>query len=151
MSKTVPFQTIQFSISTQFKCKYGLIVKNISISAIQCTQIIQFSISMPLLLFIPGSYQVLPFRAGVDLGAMAMKRYSAFPQALASLEPHHQIVQCHIQDTHWGWVLPLCKGAVCVFYRLTWLCSIYDGRSVNTVNVVTGIVYRKHCFPLHFF
>ena len=29
MSKTVPFQTIQFSISTQFK--YNLIVKNISI------------------------------------------------------------------------------------------------------------------------
>ena len=32
MSKTVPFQTIQFSISTQFKCKYSLMVKNISIS-----------------------------------------------------------------------------------------------------------------------
>ena len=28
MSKTVPFQTIQFSIGTQFKCKYVLIVKN---------------------------------------------------------------------------------------------------------------------------
>ena len=27
MSKTVPFQTIQFSISTQLKCKYSLIVK----------------------------------------------------------------------------------------------------------------------------
>ena len=33
MSKTVPFQTIQFSISTQFKCKYSLIVKNIYISS----------------------------------------------------------------------------------------------------------------------
>ena len=31
MSKTVKFQTIQFSISTQFKYKYSLIVKNISI------------------------------------------------------------------------------------------------------------------------
>ena len=29
MSKTVPFQTIQFSISTLFKCNYSLIVKNI--------------------------------------------------------------------------------------------------------------------------
>ena len=27
MSKTVPFQTIQISISMQFKCKYSLIVK----------------------------------------------------------------------------------------------------------------------------
>ena len=33
MSKTVQFQAIQFSISTQFKCKYSLIVKNISISS----------------------------------------------------------------------------------------------------------------------
>ena len=31
--KTVLFQIIQFSISTQFECKYGLIVKNISISS----------------------------------------------------------------------------------------------------------------------
>ena len=30
MSKTVQFQIIQFCISTQFKCKYSLIVKNIS-------------------------------------------------------------------------------------------------------------------------
>ena len=30
--KTVLFEIIQLSISTQFKCKYGLIVKNISIS-----------------------------------------------------------------------------------------------------------------------
>ena len=47
MSKTVQFQTIQFSISTQFKCKYSLIVKNISILAIQFSQavLIQFSIS----------------------------------------------------------------------------------------------------------
>ena len=29
MSKTVQFQIIQFSISMQFKWKYGLLVKNI--------------------------------------------------------------------------------------------------------------------------
>ena len=33
MSETVLFEIIQFSISTQFKCKYGLIVKNIFISS----------------------------------------------------------------------------------------------------------------------
>ena len=32
MSKIVQCQTIQFSLSTQFKCKHSLIVKNISIS-----------------------------------------------------------------------------------------------------------------------
>ena len=33
MSKTVQFQTIQFRLNTQFKCKYSLIVKIISISS----------------------------------------------------------------------------------------------------------------------
>ena len=33
MSKTVPFQTIQFSISTEFKRQYSLIVKSIAISS----------------------------------------------------------------------------------------------------------------------
>ena len=33
MSKTVQFQVLQFSIGTQFKFKYSLIVKNISISS----------------------------------------------------------------------------------------------------------------------
>ena len=72
MSKTVPFQTIQFSISR-------LLVR-----------------------FNPyrGPYQGLTRRARVDLGAMAMKRCSAFPRPPASLNPHHQIVYCHIQDTH---------------------------------------------------
>ena len=38
MSKKVQFQIIQFSISTQFKCKYSLIVKNISISSYSVKQ-----------------------------------------------------------------------------------------------------------------
>ena len=33
VEKTVLFQTIQLRTSTQFKCKYGLIVKKISISS----------------------------------------------------------------------------------------------------------------------
>ena len=45
-----------------------------------------------------------------------MKGYSAFSKAPALLEPHHQIVQCHIQDTHQGGVLPLRRKAVSVFY-----------------------------------
>ena len=53
MYKTVPLQTIQFSISMQFKCKYGLIVKKILFQAIQFSQTIQFSISIPLVLFNP--------------------------------------------------------------------------------------------------
>ena len=45
--------------------------------------------------------EVPPLRAQVYLGTMAIKEYSAFPNAPALLEYHHQIVQCHIQDTRW--------------------------------------------------
>ena len=49
---------------------------------------------MPSLLFNPyiGPYQALPLWARLDLGAIAIKGYSAFPKAPALLEPGHQIV-----------------------------------------------------------
>ena len=48
------FQTIQFSISTQFKCKFSLIVKTFLFQAIQFSQavliqLIKFSISTDFL------------------------------------------------------------------------------------------------------
>ena len=54
MTKTVQFKTIQFSISTQFKCKYNLTVKTFLFLAIQFSQavliqLIQFSISTDFL------------------------------------------------------------------------------------------------------
>ena len=91
-------------------------------------QTIQFSISMPLVLFNPyiGPYQVLPRRARVDLGAMAMKGCSAFPKAPASLGPHHPIVSCHKLDTHGGGgVLLLCRGAVVIFFSPCWLGNFF--------------------------
>ena len=66
--QTVLFQTIQFSISTQFKCQTVLFDPEI------------------------GPYQVLALWARVDLGVMTMKGYSVFPKAPALLKPHHQIV-----------------------------------------------------------
>ena len=100
MSKTVPFQTIQFSISKNFKCKYTVYFsKTFLFQAFQFSQTvliqtIQLIISMQLVLFNPtiGSYQVLPFWARVDQGAIAMKGYSTFLEVLASLKSHHQIV-----------------------------------------------------------
>ena len=44
---------------------------------------------------------MLPLQARVDPGVMAMKEYSAFPKAPVLLEPHHQIVYCHVLDTCW--------------------------------------------------
>ena len=52
---------------------------------------------------------MLPLWAWVDLGAIAMKGYSAFP------EPHHQIVLCHISRTLVVGVLLICRSAVSVF------------------------------------
>ena len=49
-----------------------------------------------------GPYKVLPHRFRVYLRAMPMKGCPVFPKSLESLEPHHQIVLCHIQDTHRG-------------------------------------------------
>ena len=39
----------------------------------------------------------------MNLEAMAMKGYSAFPKDPALLKPHNQIVSCHIQDSRLGW------------------------------------------------
>ena len=59
-------------------------------------------------------YQVLPLRAKVDLGVMAIKGYSAFPKAPELLEPHHQIVSGHTQDTRWGDLTPLQRSSWCI-------------------------------------
>ena len=44
---------------------------------------------------------MLPLRARVYQGAMAIKGYSAFPKPPSLLESHNQIVYCPIQDTRW--------------------------------------------------
>ena len=49
---------------------------------------------------------------------MAMKEYFAFPKAPALLEPLHQNVSCHMQDTRS--FLPLCRDAVGVSYNPNW-------------------------------
>ena len=98
-SKTFIFQAIQLS-------------EKALIQTIQFCINIQFSSISPI-------DRALSDTTWVDLGTMAMKRYSAFPKAPTSLEPHHQIVWCHIQNTLRGVVLPLGRGAVGVFYSLS--------------------------------
>ena len=50
----------------------------------------------------------------VNLEVTAMKEYFTFRKA-QRLEPHHQMVWCHIEDLI-GEVLPLCRDAVSIFY-----------------------------------
>ena len=73
--KTVLFQTIQFSISTHFSSIWSIY------RTLSCA--------------------TTPDR--VDLRAMAIKGYSAFPKVPALLEPHNQIVWCHYKDNRWRW------------------------------------------------
>ena len=72
MTKTVLFQTIQFSISTQFSSVWAII----------------------------GPYQLLPHWAKVDLGGMAMKSYSAFFKAPAL--PSDCLVSYPGHSLEWG-------------------------------------------------
>ena len=57
---------------------------------------------------------MLPRRARVDLGAMAMKGCSAFPKVITGTSSSDCLVSYN-QDTHCG-VLPRCREAVGVFY-----------------------------------
>ena len=45
-----------------------------------------------------GPYQVLPLPARMDMGIIALKRYSTFLKA-PGLKPESQIFLCHIQET----------------------------------------------------
>ena len=50
----------------------------------------------------------------MDLEVITIKGYSAFPKAPALLEPDHQIVLCHIQNTCWGSFTPLQRCSRCI-------------------------------------
>ena len=109
MSKTVLFQTIQLSISTQF-----------------IYQTVPFdSLIEP--------YKVLPLRARVDLGAMAMNGYSAFTKHYRNLSIRLFSV---ISRTH---ILPLCRDAVGVFY------------SPSRLGKCTGWVYEYNVYGVLYF
>ena len=134
MSKTVPFQTIQFSISTQFKSKYTVYLsKTFLFEAIQFSQAvliqtIQFSISMQIVLFNPKigplSGATIPDQSGP--GSDAMKGYSAFPKVATLLELHYQIIII-IRTLVGGGVLLFCREAVGVFYSPSRLCNALRG------------------------
>ena len=95
---------------------------------------------MQLVLFNPWiwPYQVVPFQARMDLGTMAMKGCSAFSKAPSSLEPHHQIVLCHIHDIRWGGVLPLGREAVGVFYSPRRLGKQLNLLNTDQVNIIVS-------------
>ena len=104
MSKTVPFQRIQFSISTILLWKTFLF-QAIQLSQTILVQTIQFSINMQLVLFklLIGPYHVLPFWARVDLEAMAMKGVLHIPpsSSIIGTPPSDWLVS--YPGHSWGW------------------------------------------------
>ena len=112
--KTVPCQTIQFSISKGFKCQ------NIA------SQSIQFSLNTEFSSFWPIG-QVLLLRDRVNLGVMTINEYSAFPKAPSLLESHHQIIR--------GGILPLFRDAVGVFYSCSQQSNLTHLRNLNNLMV----------------
>ena len=118
MSKIVPLETIQLSISTQFKSKYSLFVKNISISRYSVLiQTIQFCISkqsssiQPIDRALSGA--TTPCQSGP--GSNGNEGVLHIPQSPSITGTSPSDCLMSYQDTHWG-VLPLCRGAVGVFY-----------------------------------
>ena len=79
-----------------------------------------------LVLFNPyiGPYQVLRLRAKLDLGTIALKGYSVFPEALAS--PSNCLES--YQDTRWG-----------VYYSSAEMQSVYSATPVDWVTPTTMI------------
>ena len=59
---------------------------------------------------------------------MAMNAYSAFPKALALLEPHHQIIYCHYLDTHWEGIYPSAE-----------MQSVYSAATADQANISKDI------------
>ena len=101
----------------QFKCKYGLIVKTFLFQPIQFNQTIQFSISMPLVLFNPligslsGATTLGQSGPGSD-GNKGVLRISQ-SSSIAVTSPSDCLVS---YPGYLLGVLPLCREAVGVFY-----------------------------------
>ena len=77
-------------------------------------------------------YEVLSLRARVDLGAMAMKRYSAFPKS------HHYrnvTIRCLMsyQETLWGGVLPYCREVYIYICLCVCVCTKVVQKVLNWI------------------
>ena len=123
--KTVLFEIIQLSISMKFKCKYGFnCQKTFLFQAIQFYSN-HFSISMLVVLFKPidrGPIRCYHCGPEWDLGAMAMKGYSAFPKTPAMLETSPSDCLLSYPGHSLGGVsYSSAEKAVSVFYSPNWL------------------------------
>ena len=103
--QTIRFQTIQSNISHLFALSFN--VKQFYLTHRE-------------------NPRVLAIWARVDLEVMALKGCAALPKVLALLlEPHHQIIKCHIHDTHWESLTPSAE-----------IQSVYSAAPVDEASVI---------------
>ena len=101
--------------------------------------------------------QVLPLRIRMNLGAWAMKEYSATPKAPALPEPH-RIVSCHIRDPCCGGLTLLQRCSRCILQpqltglKVTCICmpARYNSTGFNVRNLwleflILRLVWKKEC------
>ena len=95
---------------------------------------------------------MLPLRVRVNLGAMAMKGYSAFPKALALLDLTIRLfsVICRTLINGGGGVLPLCRDSVDVLYSHPTTSQLGKKKDGSEVNVVVTLVEVEIFFSLLF-
>ena len=121
-TKTVSFQTILWSISTQFKCKYTVYLsktflfrvihfsQTVLIQAIQFRISTQFSSIWPIDRTLSGT--TTPRLSGHE--SDGNEGIPHIPIGPAFLETHDQIVKCHNQDIRWGNLSPLQRCSWCI-------------------------------------
>ena len=83
---------------------------------------------------------------------MAIKGYSAFPKVTALLEPHHQILLRHMQDTDWeGFtLLQRCSGSI-LHPQPTWLDTLIKKKlqaHPSVKSAILNVIWDNHSWFL---
>ena len=99
-----------------------------------------------------GPYQVLPLRARVDLGAMAMKRYSAFPQSSGIIEnspsdslvsyPEHSWVSYPSAEKQ-----SMYSTEIFFLYQLSWV-FLWTCKNMAQIMIVTDLTWKGNGMTL---
>ena len=142
--------------------KKELKLKSVLFQAIQISVSTQFCATWPRYKTLPGATT----SGQTGTGIKSIKGYFLFPKALTLLECHHQIVYCHIQDTRWGGGLnPLHKCSRCIQQHQSIGLFLFSLRVLHTFVSYTfkrttvisyslmksNAKYRKICFSPHIY
>ena len=91
-----------------------------------------------------GPYKMLTLWARLDMGAMAIKRYTIFRKAPALLEPYHHIVSCYIRTLMVDGYYPSAEMySVFSIAQDNWATTV----SYNNVNSFRYMLKRLNEYP----